>query len=54
VAHRGESFGTALTNPDFVTLAERFGIDGYRPGDWDALRDALVSDGMSLVEVPLD
>lgn len=57
-AHRSESFGTALTNPDFVTLAESFGIDGYRPGDWDELEDvsgdALVSDAMSLVEVPPD
>ncbi len=57
-AHRGESFGTKLTNPDFMTLAESFGIDGYRPEEWDeleeALRDALTSDGMSLVEVPIE
>ncbi|MFU8870285.1 thiamine pyrophosphate-dependent enzyme, partial [Natronococcus sp.] len=57
-AHRGESFGTKLTSPDFMTLAESFDIDGYRPSEWDeledALRDALTSDEMSLVEVPLD
>jgi len=57
-AHRGESFGTKLTSPDFMTLAESFGIDGYRPSGWDeleeVLRDALTSDVMSLVEVPLE
>ena len=57
-AHRGESFGTELTNPDFMTLAESFGIEGYRPEERDkledVLRDALTSDEMSLVEVPLD
>ena len=57
-AHRGESFGTELTNPDFMTLAESFGIDGYRPEKWDeleeTLRDALNTDGMSLVEIPVE
>ncbi|QIO24516.1 acetolactate synthase large subunit [Haloarcula sp. JP-L23] len=57
-AHRGESFGTGLTNPDFTTLAESFGIDGYRPEEWDeledVLREALTSTAMSLVEVPLE
>jgi acetolactate synthase-1/2/3 large subunit len=56
-AHRGESFGTGLTNPDFMTLAESFGIEGYRPEEWDdleeTLRDALLTDEMSLVEIPL-
>jgi acetolactate synthase-1/2/3 large subunit len=54
-AHRGESFGTGLTNPDFMTFAESFGIEGYCPQDWDelevTLRDALLSDEMSLVEI---
>lgn len=57
-AHRGESFGTGLTNPDFMTFAESFGIDGYRPEEWDeleeVLQDALATDGMSLVEIPLE
>jgi acetolactate synthase-1/2/3 large subunit len=57
-AHRGESFGTGLTNPDFMTLAESFGIDGYRPTEWDeleeTLRDALLSDELSLVEIPVE
>ncbi|MFD1600832.1 acetolactate synthase large subunit [Halobellus rarus] len=56
--HRGESFGTELTNPDFMTLAESFGIAGYRPEERDeldaALRDALATDEMSLIEVPLE
>ncbi len=57
LAHRGESFGTDLTNPDFMTLAESFGIDGYRPEDRidleESLQESIASDGMSLVEVPL-
>ena len=55
--HRGESFGTGLTNPDFMTLADSFGIEGYRPDGWDELEemlaDALMKDGMSLVEISL-
>ena len=57
-AHRGDSTGTRLTNPDFTALAESFGIDGYRPSGWDelepTLREAVGSDGMALVEVPLE
>ena len=57
-AHRGESFGTELTNPDFMTLAESFGIDGYRPEDWceleETLQEALASNQMSLVEIRLE
>ncbi len=57
-AHRGESFGTKLTSPDFMTLAESFGIEGYRPEEWDelegVLRDSLTNNAMSLVEVPLE
>jgi acetolactate synthase-1/2/3 large subunit len=55
--HTGESFGTGLTNPDFVSFAESFGIDGYRAesreGLYEAL-DAAVGDGMALVEVPVE
>jgi acetolactate synthase-1/2/3 large subunit len=57
VEHRGEHFGTELANPDFQTFAESFGIEAYRPVDWDeletALNDAVGSDEMSLVEVEL-
>jgi len=57
MSHTGESFGTGLTNPDFVAFAESFGIDGYRPTTADDLRaafDAAVGgDEMALVEVPV-
>jgi acetolactate synthase-1/2/3 large subunit len=55
--HTGESFGTGLTNPDFVTFADSFGIDSYRPESPDELRTALqsaVDGGMSLVEVRVE
>lgn len=54
----GESTGTKLTNPDFVTFAESFGIEGYRPENWDELGDVLESvvpsEEMALVEVPVE
>jgi acetolactate synthase-1/2/3 large subunit len=54
----GESTGTHLTNPDFTTFAESFGIEGYRPESWDELGDVLESvvpsDEMALVEVPVE
>ncbi len=56
--HLSEHFGTKLQNPDFVTLAESFGIEGYRPETWDELEEILAEtvpgDEMSLVEVPLE
>jgi len=55
--HTGESFGTRITNPDLVTFAESFGVDGYRPETADELRDAVdaaVGEGMALVEVPVE
>ncbi|WP_460921161.1 acetolactate synthase large subunit, partial [Salinarchaeum chitinilyticum] len=54
--HTGESFGTGLTNPDFVTFAESFGIEGYRPETRAELETALTSavgGDMSLIEVPI-
>jgi acetolactate synthase-1/2/3 large subunit len=58
VEHRGEHFGTEIANPDFQTFAESFGIEAYRPGDWDeletALDEAVGSHEMSLVEVALE
>jgi acetolactate synthase-1/2/3 large subunit len=58
VEHRGEHFGTEIANPDFQTFAESFGIEAYRPGDWDeletALDEAVGSHEMSLVEVVLE
>jgi acetolactate synthase-1/2/3 large subunit len=56
-AHTGEHFGTELTNPDFETFAESFGIEAYRPETWDegatALDDAVESEELTLVEVPI-
>jgi acetolactate synthase-1/2/3 large subunit len=56
--HTGESFGTRLTNPDFVAFAESFGIDAYRPESWDEVDDVLEetvpSDDLNLVEIQLE
>jgi acetolactate synthase-1/2/3 large subunit len=55
--HRNESTGTRLTNPDFVTFAESFGIDGHRPDTWNELGEVLErvipANDISLVEIPL-
>ncbi|PSP64852.1 acetolactate synthase large subunit [Halobacteriales archaeon QH_8_64_26] len=55
---KGESTGTQLTNPDFVTLAESFGIEGYRPESWaeldDVLSEVVPTDRMALIEVPVE
>ncbi|MFB6113961.1 MAG: acetolactate synthase large subunit [Halodesulfurarchaeum sp.] len=57
IDHTGEHFGTGLTNPDFGTLAESFGISAYRPTDYGELESVLEttvpSDSISLVEIPL-
>ncbi|MDF9748275.1 acetolactate synthase large subunit [Natrinema salsiterrestre] len=55
-SHTGNSVGTELTNPDFVTFADSFGIDGYRPTTRAELDEALgdaIGDGMSLIEIPI-
>jgi acetolactate synthase-1/2/3 large subunit len=56
-AGRGESFGTGLTNPDFGTFAESFGLDAHRAESWSdlesTLQEAVSSDDLTLVEVPL-
>ncbi len=55
--HRGEHFGTELTNPDLVAFAESFGIDAYRPADWhdleSVLADVVPASTISLVEIPV-
>jgi acetolactate synthase I/II/III large subunit len=54
----GGHFGTDFTNPDFVRLAESFGIPGWRcesPGEFgDRLRQALTLDMPSMIVVPID
>jgi acetolactate synthase I/II/III large subunit len=54
----GEHFGTDFTNPDFVRLAEAFGMPAFRceaVGDFGRhLRHALGLDVPSLVVLPID
>jgi acetolactate synthase I/II/III large subunit len=54
----GSHFGTDFTNPDFVKLAEGFGIPGWRCGSADELGErlahALTLDVPSLIVLPID
>src|ERR687895_48600 len=54
----GRHFGTDFTNPDFVKVAEGFGIPGWRCGSADEfgerLAQALTLDGPSLIGLPVD
>ena len=54
----GTHFGTDFTNPDFVKLAESFGMPGWRceaPEDFgEHLRHALTLDVPSLIVLPID
>jgi acetolactate synthase-1/2/3 large subunit len=54
----GEHFGTDFSNPDFVKLAESFGMPAWRCGSADEfgqrLRHALGLDMPSLIVVPID
>jgi acetolactate synthase-1/2/3 large subunit len=55
--HGNRLIGTDLTNPDFVRLAESFGIAGHRAGNPEGLRQALekslASNEPALIEVPV-
>ncbi len=54
----GTHFGTDFTNPDFVKLAESFGLAAWRcssAGEFgQRLRDALSLDAPSLIVLPID
>ena len=54
----GRHFGTDFTNPDFVKLAEGFGMPAWRCDSADdfaeRLRDALTLDVPSLIVLPID
>jgi acetolactate synthase-1/2/3 large subunit len=54
----GRHFGTDFGNPDFVTLAESFGMPAWRCGSvedfQDRLRQALALDVPSLLVLPID
>ena len=53
----GHVLGTELYNPDFVKLAEAYGVGGVRVHDAEelesALRDALAADAPRVIEVPV-
>jgi acetolactate synthase-1/2/3 large subunit len=54
--HRGEQFGTELTNPDLAAFAESFGVRAYRPETRGELRESLeavADDVLTLIEVPV-
>jgi acetolactate synthase I/II/III large subunit len=57
-ASTGKSFGTGLTNPDFLKLADAFGIKGYAPKTEADLREAIQNSihgkGVSLIAVDID
>lgn len=54
----GHSYGSDLTNPDFVRLAESFGAKAYRVTTPDRLRpileNALAADEPVIIEVPCE
>ena len=54
----GTHFGTDFTNPDFVKLAESFGMAAWRCSSADEfgerLRHALSLDAPSLIVLPID
>ncbi|SHF38022.1 acetolactate synthase-1/2/3 large subunit [Fodinibius roseus] len=56
--HTGRSTGTRISNPDFVKLAESFGIPGYRPETVrelnDVLTESIQSRELRLVEIPIN
>jgi acetolactate synthase I/II/III large subunit len=54
----GEHFGTDFENPDFVKLAESFGVPGWQCDSADdfgaRLREALKLDSPSVIVLPID
>jgi acetolactate synthase-1/2/3 large subunit len=54
--HESRYIDTELNNPNFVKLAESFGVPSCRVEDplafADALRKACQADGPSLIEIP--
>ena len=53
----GHILGTQLYNPDFVKLAEAYGVQGIRAHDAEqlklVLREALAADAPRVIEVPV-
>jgi acetolactate synthase-1/2/3 large subunit len=56
--YNGRLLGSDLVNPDFVKLAESFGVAGYRANGPEALKPilekALSADAPALIEVPIE
>ena len=54
----GHSYGTSITNPDFVKLAEAFGAVGLRAESTadipEMMKKAFACDGPVVMEVPID
>ena len=54
----GKTFGTKLGNPNFKSLAESFGIQGYRPENIKALKStvqsAIASNELCVIELPIE
>ncbi|CCE10785.1 Thiamine pyrophosphate protein domain protein TPP-binding [Bradyrhizobium sp. STM 3843] len=57
-SYQGRFIGSDLTNPDFVKLAESFGMPAYRAASPDALKRALGKaldlNSPALIEVPIE
>lgn len=57
-SYGGRILGSELTNPDFVKLAESFGVRAWRAASPDALKralsEALALDAPGLIEVPVE
>jgi acetolactate synthase-1/2/3 large subunit len=55
--YAGRVVGADLVNPDFMKLADAFGVAGYRAAGPEALRDvleqALAAAAPGLIEVPV-
>lgn len=54
----GKSYGITIGNPDFIKLAESFGVKGYRIASADdfkpLLKEAFAWPGPSLIDIPVD
>ncbi|MQA00619.1 MAG: thiamine pyrophosphate-binding protein [Dehalococcoidia bacterium] len=55
--YNGHTMATELQNPDFLKLADSFGVAGYRADGVDqfrkVLREALANNAPALIEVPM-
>jgi len=56
--NEGKSFGTKLTNPDFVKLAQSFGIIAHKPSDIADLKSVIAQSisekQLTLIEIPIN